>query len=402
MDHLGPFGQLGESMIDIKNSEELNEICKQMEEHPFIALDTEFIRERTYYPILALVQVSFPGQEPLLIDPLEIDDWSAFHQILLNPNICKVFHAGRQDLEIFYHQMNAMPVNIFDTQIAASMCGYGDQIGYGGLVSKLLRVHLSKGSSYTNWLQRPLTKAQLSYARDDVLYLPDVYQKLLDKAHSKKRLEWILEEMDVQLHADLFQPDPEMLWRKVKKSRSLKDRDKPVLQELAQWRDAIARRVNKPLRYILSDEAMIEIAKIDALTIEHLRSRRGIQAGTVDRFGEELLELHKRGRSRPKTEWPESSEQKERPPSEKAEALADLAWILLKEIAQKAHMAPTNLIAKKHLAYFIDAYLRDEDLSPYTLSHGWRKAMVGDLLIKLIDGKTTIRVENHKIIWQDQ
>src|SRR5690606_38162608 len=150
------------------------ELCAALEQQPFFTLDTEFIRERTYYPVLALVQVSWTGQEPLLIDPLAIQNWQPFHRVLERADIRKVFHAGRQDLEIFFYQIGRMPKNLFDTQIAASMCGYGDQISYSSLVAKVLGVQLSKGSSYTNWLQRPLAEDQLRYARDDVRYLPQL------------------------------------------------------------------------------------------------------------------------------------------------------------------------------------------------------------------------------------
>ena len=372
-----------------------------MNEQDYIALDTEFIRERTYFPILALLQFSWKGQDPILVDPLPIDDWEPLHQVLRNPNVTKLFHAGRQDLEIFFHQMGEVPVNLFDTQIAASMCGYGDQIGYGSLVARLLGVQLAKGSSYTNWLQRPLTESQLKYARDDVLYLPEVYEKLQAKGRARDRLKWILEEMNTQLHEKLFDPDPAELWRKVKRSKTLKPKDTPVLQELAHWRDDIARKVNRPVRFILSDEAMLELAKIDKLTLENLRSRRGVQAGFVDRYGEQILSSHQSGRARPKTEWPQSSGVEQRPPSEKSEALADLAWLLIKEIAEKAHIAPTNLIAKKSLAYFLDAYIRNKELDSFSISHGWRKKMVGDLLVKLIEGELVIKVQDKKIIWQE-
>ncbi len=388
-------------MIEIIDNESLKKLCEEMNQQAFVALDTEFIRERTYFPILALLQFSWKGRPPILVDPLEIDDWEPLHEVLKNPEVTKLFHAGRQDLEIFFHQMGEVPVNLFDTQIAASMCGYGDQIGYGSLVSRLLGVQLAKGSSYTNWLQRPLTESQLKYARDDVLYLPDVYEKLEAKGRSRKRLKWIYEEMETQLHEKLFDPDPSELWRKVKRSKTLKPRDTPVLQELAGWRDEIARKVNRPVRFILSDEAMLELAKIDKLTLENLRSRRGVQAGFVDRYGEQILNRHQKGRERPRNQWPEMDSMHQRPPSDKSEALADLAWLLIKEIADKAHIAPTNLISKKSLAYFLDAYIRKQDLNAFPISHGWRQEMVGDLLVKLIEGSLVIKVQNKKIIWQE-
>ncbi len=388
-------------MIDIKEDGTFELFCRKMNKRPYIALDTEFIRERTYFPILALIQVSWKGQDPVLIDPLKIKNWAPFHKILKDPDICKIFHAGRQDLEIFYYQMGEVPENLFDTQIAASMCGYGDQIGYAGLVARILGIQLSKGSSYTNWLQRPLTESQLKYARDDVRYLPAVYEKLQEKAADQKRIEWIREEMQEQFYDALFEPDPNNLWRKVKKAKALKSKDAIVLQEMAVWRDQMARKVNRPVRFIFSDEAMLELSKIEHLTLEHLRTRRGVPSGFVDRYGETILKHHAAGRARPQTEWPSYKDTRERPPSDRSETLADLAWLLIKDIAAKSQIAPNNLISKKVLAYFIEAYCRGENLSSFPISHGWRHEMVGEPLVKLIEGRLVIRVQNRKMIWQE-
>ncbi len=387
-------------MIDIQDNQALAEMCEEASKQPFIAFDTEFIRERTYYPILALVQVSWLDRTPVLIDPLPISDWSPFHRILANPDIVKVFHAGRQDLEIFYHQMGELPQNLFDTQIAASMCGLGDQIGYSGLVERLVGVQLVKGSSYTNWLQRPLSEAQLKYAADDVLYLPALYKRLLKKAGDKKRLEWILSEMKNQLHVGLFEPDPDELWRKVKKANSLKSKNLVVLRALARWRFDLARKFDKPMRFIFSDEVMVEIAKIEKLTVEHLRSRRGVQSRMIDRHGEELVELHSEARKVPKEEWPVAHDSEEKPPSDKSEALADLAWMLVKEIARRHDMAPTHLSNKKELAGFIEAHHRGGELDKFEVGQGWRWDMVGQALIDLIEGQLVIRVRGRRIVWE--
>ncbi len=388
-------------MIDIADNQSFHQLCEELDGQPFITLDTEFIRERTYFPILALVQVSWRGQDPLLIDPLAVDDWAPFHRVLKNAEVRKVFHAGRQDVEIFYHQMKALPQNLFDTQVAASMCGFGDQIGYGALTAKLLGVQLAKGSSYTNWLQRPLTKAQLRYAREDVAYLPDLYERLVAESELHGRLQWVQEEMNGQFHEALFRPDPEELWQKVKKGRNLRPRDLAVLRALAKWRDESARRVNKPVRFLLPDEAMVELSKIDRLNEEHLRARRNLQAGFIDRFGPVLIQLHSRARELPRDQWPRPRQERERQPSEKSEALADLAWLLVKEIARSASIAPTNLVSKKNLAGFIEAYTRKKDLSRFSFYTGWRKEMVGEPLTRLIEGKLLVRVKRQKIIWEE-
>ncbi|CAM2066360.1 ribonuclease D [Sulfidibacter corallicola] len=387
--------------IDITTNEALAEICASAENQPFITLDTEFIRERTYYPVLALIQVSWPGQGPLLIDPLKVTDWDPFHVLLKNTDIVKVLHSSRQDLEIFYNQMGSIPQPIFDTQIAASMCGLGDQISYAALISKTLGIQLRKGDSFTNWLQRPLTDAQIRYAQDDVRYLPDAYDKLVALAKSQGRLNWIREETAAQLTNDLFNPDPAGLWRKVKKVGQLKEKDLVVLQGLAIWRDQKARELDKPLRFVLSDEVMVELAKMDKLTLDQLKSRRGIHPKFVQRHGESLQETHARARDLPRSQWPKLKESKNRGPSDKAEALADLAWILIKEIAHKANMAPANIILKRDLAPFIDATLSGKDTTKFAISHGWRKEMVGSLLVSLMEGRMIIKVESQHITWEE-
>ena len=388
-------------MIEIQEDKTFQQLCRNMQSQPFITLDTEFIREKTYYPVLALVQLRWPGQDPILVDPLNITDWSPFHEVLRNPNIVKVLHASRQDIEIFFYQMNEMPRAVFDTQVAAALCGYGEQIGYSSLVSKLLNKQLSKGSSYTNWLQRPLTKAQLEYARNDVRYLPEIYQLLRTKALSIGRLDWIQEEMAKQLHDKLFKPDPKKLWRKVKKSGGLRPKQAVVLQAFAAWRDETARENNRPVRFILSDEAMLELAKVEQMTLESLKERRGIHSKFIERYGHVLVDLHKQSRARPKSEWPSQNEPDEIVPSDRSESLADLAWLLIKEISRENNVAPMNLIVKKELPRFIEAYIRNLPRDGFPISSGWRWEMVGKRLTDLLDGRLTIQISNYSIVWRE-
>lgn len=388
-------------MIDIRDNDALAELCERMREQSAIALDTEFIRERTYYPVLALVQVAWKSQVPVLIDPLTINDWQPFHDVLRDERVCKVFHAGRQDLEIFFNQMDELPKNVFDTQVAASMTGLGDQIGYSNLVSKLLNVQLSKGSSYTNWLQRPLSKAQDRYAREDVLYLPALYERLVKRAKSQKRLHWIEEELTDQYRREIFDPDPDILWMKIKRAKSLKPKDAAVLRSLAKWRDDYARSKDKPPRFLISDEALVDMAKLPVLNADQLRGRRGLQKGFVDRHQDEIIGLHREARELPKSEWPQVRDKRMRPPTSKSESLAELAWLLLKELTDKANIAPNHLILKKELPFFIEAVIRDKDLSQFAISHGWRREMVGQPLKDLIHGRLVVRVENHRIVWEE-
>lgn len=389
-------------MIEICDNQAFHEVCREIRRHPFLALDTEFIREKTYFPVLALLQLGWPGRESVLVDPLRISDWAPFHEILRDPDITKIFHAGRQDLEIFYYQMEEIPSNCFDTQIAASMCGFGEQIAYAGLVSKVLDVVIFKGSSYTNWLKRPLTDAQLRYAREDVKYLPELYHKLVASARNRNRLEWVEEEIRQQLPADLFDPNPNELWKKIKRAGTLRSGDAVVLRELAKWRDALARQIDKPVRFILNDEVMVELAKVKQLGMEQLASRRGISGGFLDRYGSAILRCHREARELPMSQWPPRKDRRADEPSEKSEALAELAWLLIKEVAKKANIAPGHLILKKDLPAVIDAYIRERAWEQYPIFRGWRESMAGKPLIELIEGRLMVVVHHQQILWQPQ
>ena len=388
-------------MIEIQDNQALAELCDRAGQETFIVLDTEFIRERTFYPILALVQIAWENGDPILIDPLEITDWSPFHRLMMNPKVCKIFHAGRQDLEIFYNQMGTLPVNLFDTQIAASLCGFGDQIGYSALVDRLLGVHLAKGSSYTNWLRRPLTDTQLAYARDDVRYLSDVYAKLVALGQSKQRLDWIQQEMEDQFTTALFEPNLDELWRKVKKGLSLRPKNLAVLQAFARWRYKKAREMDKPVRFLFSDEVMIELAKVEHLSAETLDTRRGLSQKFVERFGAKLIDLHAQARLLPKAKWPVLRKARDTAPSDKSLALADIAWLLFKELARGADLAPSYLSTKKELALYLEARHRGGDLSGFSFEHGWRKALTREPLTDLIEGRLVIKVHDRRIVWEN-
>ena len=231
--------------------------------------------------------------------------------------------------------------------------------------------------------------------------LPDAYEALVNRANKLGRLEWIMEETSIQFDLSRFDPDPEELWRKIKKAGNLRARNAVVLRELAIWRDRIARAGDKPVRYIISDEAMIELAKADRLNLDVLGARRGLQPRFIERYGKELIECHQHARKIPKDEWPDVRSLYDRGPSEQSEALADLAWLMVKEIAKKSDMAPNNLVSKKGLTTFIDAYLQGRKLDDFPLHQGWRGAMVGKPLINFIEGRVAVKVENRRIVWQE-
>jgi len=382
-------------MIDITTQRAFEELCCLCEKQPFLAIDTEFIRERTFYPKLALVQIAWPDSEPILIDPLEISDWSPLHRILMNEDIIKVFHAGRQDIEIFYLQMGTIPVNIYDTQIAASFLGHGEQIGYGNLVLKILGLEIQKGDSYTNWLKRPLTANQISYARNDVLYLVPAYEKLIQNAEQCGRTSWIKQEIESIYSDNLYDPDEEDLWKKVKKSNSLRQIKLSVLQELSIWRYHVAKQMDKPVRFIVRDEVLISISHRQQLKEDGIEQIRGFPQAFRKQFGKGLVDAFERGRNKPSDQWPR---QTDRPTkyADHIEIIAELAWVLVKETAAKENLAPSLFLSKKQLSPLVASAIAGK-LDNLEILHGWRQEIIGSKLKALLEGELALLVKDGQL-----
>jgi len=382
-------------MIDITSQESFNALCASLEHESYISIDTEFIREKTFFPNLALVQIAGTDSKPFLIDPLEIQDWTAFHNLLLNQDIVKIFHAGRQDIEIFFQQMGTIPKNIYDTQIAASYLGYGEQIGYGNLVFKALKQEIQKGDSYTNWLKRPLTDSQISYARNDVLFLGPVYEKFTEKAKSLQRTSWIQEEIEANYYDTLFVPDEKDLWRKIKKSTSLKRNQLAILQELAIWRYRVAREANKPLRFVTRDEVLISLSHRQQIDEHNISQIRGLPPHFRRQYGTELIAAFNRGHEMPREEWPRHGERNKSYP-EHIEIIAELAWVLVKETAAKAEMAPTLFLSKKQMTRLVSKAISGE-VTIDSLFTGWRQEILGTKLGMLLEGELALLVKNGRL-----
>lgn len=380
------------NQIDVTSDGELRALCEQIAVHPHFAFDTEFHREKTYYPVLALVQVAYPGSQPILIDPLRINDWEPFHNLLCDADILKILHAGRQDLEIFAKPIGKVPGPVFDTQIAASMCGLGEQMGYAALVQRIFGEQLQKSDGFTDWLRRPLTDKQMAYARNDVRYLIEAYERITGRLHELGRAHWVNEEIAETFHAELFDLNPDRAWFKVKKWSSLPDKNLVVLQALARWREDKARELDMPVRFVVSDEGLIGLARMKTVTLDDIKARRSLSRLPLTRIADDLMAVHQLGRQIPKEEWP-VFRTKSRIPSEDAELIAELAWALLHMIAKEAHISPSRLVAKKELPMVIDKLLREQDTSSSALFHGWRYEMAGKHVERLVNGDMALTVK---------
>lgn len=286
---------MNKDLAFIDSDPELIRLCVQLQDCAWLAVDTEFERVNTYYPELCLLQVASDGITAV-IDPLVIADLEPLYEVLYGPSITKVFHAARQDFEIFFLIKGDLPVPLFDTQIAAALLGYDKQTSYANLVSDMLGIELPKTQTRTDWKRRPLSRNQLDYAADDVIYLGQVYQLLLAKLIESGQLPLLEEEANALARPELYQPDPENMWQKIKEARKLKGNVLAVLQQLAAWREITARTENRPRQWVLHDNTLVMMARLLPASRDDLSRIKGVNKRVLKRHGETLLGIIEAGR----------------------------------------------------------------------------------------------------------
>jgi ribonuclease D len=369
----------------VKNTEELREFTAELKAAPYIALDTEFMRDSTYWPKLCLLQVAAPGIEAI-VDPLaEGNDLSVFFELLKDPKIVKVLHAGRQDIEIFWNLGKAIPDPLFDTQVAAMVCGFGEAASYETLARKLAGVQLDKSARFTDWARRPLTKRQLEYALADVTHLRVVYEKLSEQLVRSKRELWVAEEIKALQNPELYTLEPADAWKRLK-PRSANKRFLTALVAVAAWREREAQTRDTPRGRVLKDEVLLEIAANPPAGPEALEQIRSVPRGFgTSKMGKSLFEAIEAGRdATPPTLPPADRKRSRREPSQ---SCVDLLKTLLRLKAQEAGVAP-RLIATTDDIEAIAA----GDTAP-ALS-GWRADVFGKDALALLSGAIALTVEN--------
>lgn len=276
--------------VFIDNDSALAQLCEQLQDCSWLAVDTEFERINTYYPELCLLQVA-SNEITAVIDPLAIENLEPLYDVLYDQSITKVFHAARQDLEIFFHIKGTLPEPLFDTQIAASLLGHDQQTSYANLVRDILGVELPKTQTRTNWKHRPLNRSQLQYAADDVIYLGQVYESLLPNLTESGLLSSLDAEFNALVKPELYQPDPENMWQKIREARRLEGNTLTVLQQLAAWRENTARAENQPRKWVLQDFTLVEIARSLPASQDDLSRIKGMNEQVLKRHGTTLLEI---------------------------------------------------------------------------------------------------------------
>ena len=377
-----------ESNALITTDEDLVAFCLQLGKCDVMAVDTEFMREKTYYAKLCLIQIATPDIAAC-IDPFSISDLSPLLTLLFEAQSIKIFHSARQDLEIFYDNWQKVPQPLFDTQIAATLLGYSDQIGYANLVQDILKIQLDKSASRTDWSQRPLSEQQVAYALDDVRYLIQLYPIMQQQLNDLGRREWLENDFTALGNAELYDKKSADSWKRVSGHGKLQPKQLNILKQLTIWREDSARKRNKPRKWIISDDVLHAMIRQPPDTIEKLTKIRGINTTLVQKDGNEIVNLIKAAKSIPESDWPTIEPQTRLTPDE--DALTDMMLTYLKHIASLQKTSPTALATRKDIEK-----LAQGDRSIPLLT-GWRKQMAGDALLELLEGKRTLRIENGKI-----
>ena len=375
----------------IVSTDALASFCERAAQFEFVTVDTEFLRETTYWPRLCLIQVA-TDEEAVLIDPLAPDiRLTPFFALLANPSVTKVFHAARQDIEIFVKLTGAVPHNIFDTQVAASVCGFGDSASYDSLVRAICKVELDKSSRFTDWSARPLSEKQLSYALADVTWLRDIYRELRQQVEATRRWDWVEDELATLRSIDTYVVKPEQAWERLKMKFN-RPRDLAALKVLAQWRERRAQETDQPRSRVLKDDVIAELATQRPLTAEAFEKLRAVPRG----FGRssaaaEIIALLKDVEALPKSALPALPE-RYRGPSPKG-AVGDLVRVLLKAVAEQ-HGVAARIIATSD---DIDALVLDDDADVPALK-GWRRKLFGEKALAIKHGRIGLAATRKGVI----
>jgi ribonuclease D len=375
----------------IRDPDSFATLCAQLRRAHRIGLDTEFIGEDRFTPRLELIQVAV-GDTSAVVDVPALGTLDGLGAILADPKIEKIFHAGRQDLELLAAHTGAMPVPFFDTQVASAMVGYGTQIAYSQLVQKVTGQKLEKAHTFTNWSQRPLSPEQLAYAFEDVQFLFPIHDHLVRRLKSLGRMEWVQEEFArLQSTLGTTARDPRERYQRIRGWDNLKPRIVAVLRELAAWRDEEAQRRNVPRTRVVRDEVLVELARRTPRTIQELQGTRGLHSSEIEKRGEAILTTIQRGLAVPPSDWPEVP-QSRRPEPESA-GQVELLQAVLKARAMEEHMAPTLLATSSDLQALVEAR-HDREKLDLPILNGWRRKLAGELLLQVLDGKVSVSVDH--------
>jgi ribonuclease D len=374
----------------ITTTDELAAVCSRMARHPFVTVDTEFLRETTYYPLLCVAQMASPA-EAVVIDALATGiDLAPFFALMANEKIVKVFHAARQDIEIVWNMAKTIPHPIVDTQVAAMVLGYGDSISYDQLVQRITGDTLDKSHRFTDWTRRPLSDAQIAYAVSDVTHLREVYLKLATDLEKQARSNWVEAEMDVLTSPETYRADPERAWERLK-SRVRKPKELAILIEVAAWREREAQNRDVPRGRVIKDEVIGDIAVQAPTTIERLGHLRSLPKGFErSRWGEQIIDAVKRGIERDPKTLPRLDRFR---PAANGAAIVELLKVLLRMTAER------HGVAAKVIATVDDLdRIAADDAADVPAMKGWRRELFGDKALALKHGRLALAIDEGKVV----
>lgn len=378
----------------ITRSADLKAVCDRLAQADYVTVDTEFLRESTFWSKLCLVQIAAPG-EAHIIDPLSDGiDLAPFYDLMGNRKVLKIFHAARQDIEIFVHQNDAVPTPVFDSQIAAMVCGFGDQISYDQLVYRITGNRIDKSSRFTDWSRRPLSERQLSYALSDVVHLRDVYVALKANLEEKNRAHWLAEEMAVVNDIETYRTHPENAWKRLK-MRVKKPRQLAVMQAMASWREGEAKNRNIPRRRVIKDEAIYELALQQPKDREALSRLRALPRGFErSSAADGILEAVATGLAVPDEDLPAMPRSRSAP--EHASAAAELLKVLLKMVAEQ------NGVASRIIATIDDLEkIACDDNADVAAMRGWRRELFGEKALAIKRGELALALSGNGVTTLD-
>jgi ribonuclease D len=375
----------------IATQAELEAAIDTLRASEFVTVDTEFIRETTFWPELCLIQMASPDAA-FLIDPLAKGvELKPFFELMADESVLKVFHAARQDIEIVFHRGGLIPHPVFDTQVAAMVCGFGDSVSYDQLVHKITGVRIDKSSRFTDWRRRPLSDKQLEYALADVTHLVDVYRHLAAELEREKRAHWLNEEMEVLTARETYDPNPDDAWKRLK-MRNAKPQQLAIAKSIAAWRELEARSRNVPRGRILKDDAMVEIAQQMPADVAALGRLRAVPRGWErSSAAAGLMEAVTAALAIPREDLPRPMRHTQ--PSDGANAAAELLKVLLKLVAEREGVAPKVLASSDD----IDRIASSGEEADVAALHGWRREVFGEKALQLVRGEIAIKFEDRRI-----
>jgi ribonuclease D len=381
-------------MKTITTTSDLASFCAEAAKRPYVTIDTEFLRERTYFSKLCLIQLAYrdaAGHDAVLVDPLEGGlSLEPLYALFRNEEVVKVFHAARQDLEIFQVDAGVLPVPLFDTQVAAMVCGFGDQVGYETLVRKIAGADLDKSSRFTDWSRRPLTDAQKKYALADVTHLRDIYEELAAQLSKSRRQKWVAEELAVLNDPETYRVDPDDAWKRVK-TRNTSPRFLAIVRELARFREAYAQDRNVPRSRVYKDDVLVELAATKPQNEADLgRSRLLMREARKGDIAAGILHAVQTGLNMPKEDMPQPDRSREK--MQVNPAIADMLRVLLKAKADEEN------VAQKLLASASDLDALAAGARDLPALRGWRNEVFGRDAVELCDGRVALAVDGARVV----